>query len=122
MTYNPNRALLRLSASLLLLLCLIAYGVSVSGVDVSVDLLARRQAPSSAFWFGTDSLGRDLWLRCFQGMTTSLGIARKRSSVDASDNFRPFSSSRKRIFTPRLPAASRCSMTVSITEPEWSAA
>ena len=74
MTYNPNRALLRLSASLLLLLCLIAYGVSVSGVDVSVDLLARRQAPSSAFWFGTDSLGRDLWLRCFQGMTTSLQI------------------------------------------------
>lgn len=74
MTFNPQRALLRLSASLLLLILLVAYGISVSGVEVSMDLLARRQAPSTQFWFGTDSLGRDLWLRCFQGMTTSLHI------------------------------------------------
>ncbi|MEZ2875646.1 ABC transporter permease [Pseudomonas lundensis] len=74
MTFNPQRALLRLSASLLLLILLVAYGISVSGVEVSMDLLARRQAPSTQFWFGTDSLGRDLWSRCFQGMTTSLHI------------------------------------------------
>ena len=74
MTYDPNRALLRLCLSLLLLLILMAYGFSVSGLDIPMDLLARRQAPSETFWFGTDSLGRDLWLRCFQGMTTSLQI------------------------------------------------
>ena len=74
MTFNPQRALLRLSASLLLLILLVAYGISVSGVEVSMDLLARRQAPSTQFWFGTDSLGRDLWLRCVQGITTRLHI------------------------------------------------
>ena len=74
MTYNPNHALFRLCASLLMLLLLIAYGVSISGMDVPMDLLARRQPPSAHDWFGTDSLGRDLWLRSFQGMTTSLQI------------------------------------------------
>lgn len=74
MTYNPNRALLKLSFSLMLLLLLVVYGWSVSGSDAAMDLMARRQAPSVEHWFGTDSLGRDLWLRCFQGMTTSLQI------------------------------------------------
>ncbi|TQI81086.1 peptide/nickel transport system permease protein [Serratia fonticola] len=74
MTYNPNRALCQLLISLVLLLLLVAYGGWVSGTDVAIDLLARRQPPSAEYWFGTDSLGRDLWLRCFQGMTTSLQI------------------------------------------------
>ncbi len=81
MTYNPNRALLRLVFSLLLLLLLAAYGGWVYGNDVAMDLLVRRQAPSGVHWFGTDSLGRDLWLRCFQGMTTSLQIGLTAASV-----------------------------------------
>ncbi|WP_431221959.1 ABC transporter permease [Serratia sp. L9] len=74
MTYNPNRALCQLALSLALLLMLVAYGWWISGTDIALDLLARRQPPSAEYWFGTDSLGRDLWLRCFQGMTTSLQI------------------------------------------------
>ncbi|MGT3164402.1 ABC transporter permease [Yersinia enterocolitica] len=74
MTYNPNRALFRLFVSLALLVTLVVYGWAIYPIEISMDLMARRQPPSPAYWFGTDSLGRDLWLRCFQGMTTSLQI------------------------------------------------
>lgn len=66
MTYNPNRALFRLFVSLALLSILIVYGWVIYPIEVPMDLMARRQPPSPAYWFGTDSLGRDLWLRCFQ--------------------------------------------------------
>lgn len=74
MTYNPNQALFRLFVSLALLSILIIYGWAIYPLEVPMDLMARRQPPSLAYWFGTDSLGRDLWMRCFQGMTTSLQI------------------------------------------------
>ncbi|WP_145554543.1 ABC transporter permease [Yersinia canariae] len=74
MTYNPNRALFRLFVSLALLSILVIYGWAIYPIEIPMDLMARRQPPSLAYWFGTDSLGRDLWLRCFQGMTTSLQI------------------------------------------------
>ena len=74
MTYNPNRALFRLFVSLVLLAALVVYGWAIYPIEIPMDLMARRQPPSPAYWFGTDSLGRDLWLRCFQGMTTSLQI------------------------------------------------
>lgn len=74
MTSNPNRALCQLLVSLALFLLLAIYGGWLSGTDITIDLLARRQPPSAEYWFGTDNLGRDLWSRCFQGMNTSLQI------------------------------------------------
>ena len=74
MIYDPNRPLLRLLLVSLALIGLVTYGFSVSHTDIVMDFLARNQAPSDQYWFGTDNLGRSLWLRCFQGMLSSLNI------------------------------------------------
>lgn len=74
MIYDPNKPLLRLLLVTLALIGLVVYGMSVSHIDIAMDFLARNQAPSEQYWFGTDNLGRSLWLRCFQGMLSSLNI------------------------------------------------
>lgn len=74
MLHNPAPALWRFLLSLLLLILLAGYGVTLLHSDIALDLGCRLQAPSAAHWFGTDNLGRDLWQRCFQGMTSSLQI------------------------------------------------
>nr|WP_314266623.1 ABC transporter permease [uncultured Moellerella sp.] len=74
MTYNPNRALVKLTLSLLCLIILGTYAFWLSYSDIEMNLLDRRQAPSFAHWFGTDNLGRDLFERTFQGLAVSLQI------------------------------------------------
>lgn len=39
------------------------------------DLFAINQGPSSEHWFGTDELGRDIFVRCWEGARVSLLIA-----------------------------------------------
>jgi len=74
MLNNPAPALLRVIFSTLFLSLLTIYGISLLSADIPIDLLARYQPPSAAHWFGTDNMGRDLWLRCFQGALISLQI------------------------------------------------
>ncbi|QCJ71248.1 peptide ABC transporter permease [Providencia heimbachae] len=74
MTYNPNRALFKLIISLFCLIALAVYAFWLSSVDIDMNLLDRRQAPTFTHLFGTDNLGRDLFERTFQGLATSLQI------------------------------------------------
>lgn len=74
MTYNPNRALIKLILSLSCLILLGGYAFWLLSSDIEMSLLDRRQAPSWLHLFGTDNLGRDLFERTFQGLATSLQI------------------------------------------------
>ena len=74
MLYNPAPVLLRLFVSASLLLIITCCGVLALQDPLAVNLLARHLPPDTQHWFGTDNLGRDLWIRCFQGALTSLQI------------------------------------------------
>ncbi|AEF41080.1 ABC transporter permease [Hoyosella subflava] len=69
----------RLSICLVILGLVIAYAVVVpwfSDVNDRVtNFAAARQAPSVEFWFGTDSAGRDLFVRIASAIRTSLLVA-----------------------------------------------
>ena len=74
MLYNPTPTLIRLLLSFSCLLFIAVYGAAMLDNLLSVNLLARHLPPDALYWFGTDNLGRDLWIRCFQGAPTSLQI------------------------------------------------
>ena len=72
---KQNReAVLGLAVSVLLLLLAI-FGPMLSSVSYAQqDLLHANQGPSAAHWFGTDHLGRDLFIRVLCGARISLSI------------------------------------------------
>ncbi|MET0317483.1 MAG: ABC transporter permease, partial [Rhodococcus fascians] len=65
------------AVAVLSLLALYAVGVPwLSGVDDRItDFEQARLAPSFSHWFGTDSAGRDLFVRSASAIRTSLLIA-----------------------------------------------
>ena len=63
----------RLAAGFMTLLITVAVLSPVLGIDaLTQDVLNRLQPPSSAHWFGTDELGRDILARSIHGARTSL--------------------------------------------------
>ncbi|WP_211745451.1 ABC transporter permease [Paenibacillus sp. Marseille-Q4541] len=46
------------------------------------DLMKTNQAPSSEHWFGTDDLGRDMWVRTWSGARISLIIGFAAAFID----------------------------------------
>lgn len=69
----------RLAVAAVLLGLLTLYAIAVpwlSGVDDRItDFASARQGPSASHWFGTDSAGRDLFVRSASAIRTSLLIA-----------------------------------------------
>ena len=62
-----------IAIGLLVLAAVMAPLVAPFAVD-ALDLAHRRAAPSSAHWFGTDELGRDVFTRVLFGARVSLAI------------------------------------------------
>ncbi len=50
------------------------YEATVINIDVETGLQLRNELPGKAFWFGTNSIGQDLWSRIWSGTRTSLFI------------------------------------------------
>lgn len=66
-------------ASLIFIVVLTVFAVAAPMLSslnhADVDYGAMNQSPSSEHWFGTDNLGRDLWVRIWMGARVSLFIA-----------------------------------------------
>lgn len=73
--FRKNKLAIIALIMLLLLIFLVVLGPSISGYAFEeVDPMARNASPSASHWFGTDSLGRDLFARVWQGGRVSLII------------------------------------------------
>lgn len=74
MRRNKN-AMFGLVVFLILVLAVIFVPmISPYGYD-KMDVMAIKQGPSTAHWFGTDDLGRDIFTRVFYGGRYSLSIS-----------------------------------------------
>lgn len=63
----------RVSVIFLAILVALAVSAPLLGLDaLTQDVMNRLQPPSSAHWFGTDELGRDIMARTIEGARTSL--------------------------------------------------
>jgi peptide/nickel transport system permease protein len=67
----------------MVLLALLAPVIAPYGFDV-LDLAHRREMPSTAHWFGTDELGRDLLTRIIFGARISLAIGLISAAMSAA--------------------------------------
>lgn len=75
-TFRKNRIALVSLAVLAVLIVLVLIGPLLSPYDYkSNDYSVMNIGPCSDHWFGTDALGRDLWVRVWQGGRVSLLIA-----------------------------------------------
>lgn len=73
--FRENKVALVAAVVLLVLIFFIIFGPMISGYEFEqIDSTAINQGPSAEHWFGTDSLGRDLFARVWQAGRVSLII------------------------------------------------
>lgn len=66
----------------LIFLCAIFVPMFSQYTYYDIDLLAANRAPSSAHWFGTDDLGRDVFVRLWYGARISLFVGLAAALID----------------------------------------
>ncbi len=72
--FRKNNAATGAALLLLVILLMVIVGPALSGYDAETISADRNMAPSAAHWFGTDSLGRDLFTRVWSGGRVSVAI------------------------------------------------
>jgi peptide/nickel transport system permease protein len=74
--FRSNKLAIFGAALLLIIILLAIFGPAVRPYAFDErNVLERRQGPSAAHWFGTDNIGRDLFVRATRGARTSLFIS-----------------------------------------------
>lgn len=68
------RTALWLLTALLLILSMLIASHYFGEIGIRANFSARNEAPSWQHWFGTDSMGRDMFARTMHGLTLSLQI------------------------------------------------
>lgn len=77
---NKNKAAMVGFYVLIVLFFIAVFGYFDSRYDITgisstkTNLTARLQGPSGEFWFGTDHMGRDIFMRILHGMHITLGV------------------------------------------------
>jgi peptide/nickel transport system permease protein len=69
-----TKTLILISLSLFLLILIFVSGNLVKAEAIGMNLSRRNMAPSAAYFFGTDWLGRDVFQRTLKGLSLSLLI------------------------------------------------
>ncbi len=77
------RLIVTICIILLLIVTIMAVGLSISPESYAEDFSSKRQTPSSQHIFGTDAVGRDMFFRSLKGMATSLRIGLFAASIGA---------------------------------------
>lgn len=72
--FKQNKVALVALTMLVILVLLAVFIPIISPYDFKEIVAEKNQGPSTAHWFGTDALGRDLFTRVCQGMRVSLII------------------------------------------------
>lgn len=69
--------------TLILIIIASIVGPMISAFNYySNDLMNTNKAPSSVHWFGTDNLGRDMWVRTWMGARISLIVGLAAAAID----------------------------------------
>ena len=80
---HRSRALILTCAMALLLIAIYACGLLISDESIAGSFLEAKQAPSLSHIFGTDALGRDLFLRTIKGLSVSITVGLVASVISA---------------------------------------
>jgi len=73
-TNRRRRALVTITCVTVILMGIVIAGTMLGDARLATQLEQRNQAPSMTHWFGTDLLGRDMFVRTVKGLSLSIQV------------------------------------------------